>query len=132
MRLNVQLNSRNLSNAPTAPTFGFKIPIRFIRGIGSIDAGLAAHLVDLSNGLTATYTKDVTLLWPQRNLPPLAVHISYTYTGNPLADGSYSSQAHIAVTDPAWTPVAVSQLGNSLAATYFRGGQRDLIVIAEP
>jgi hypothetical protein len=132
MRAHIQLNPRNLSNDPLAPTYGFKIPIQFIRSLAQLDVGLASHLVALESGTIRTHRKSIALLWPLRNAAEVRVRVSYTYTGRPLAGGGYSSQGHIAITDATWTPWIVKSLGGSFSAEYFQGKSRDLIVISEP
>lgn len=131
MKLNIKLNARNLSNAPTNPTYGLKIPIAHIRALAVLDSGLASHLMILATGKAATHKRRVRLLWPLRNVPPLDVHISYTYTGTTTPVGGHSSQAHIAVTDPKWTPLILAHLGGVLDAVYFQGRGRDLIVVSD-
>lgn len=132
MSINVRLNPRNLSNVPASPTYGFKMPIAYIRRISGIDARLQAHLASLSKGAQDTYQKEIRIIWPHRNAPPFDGHLSYTYTGWQLSGGGYSSQAHIAVTNSTWTPWIVKLLGESLAAVYFQGSGRDMIVIDAP
>lgn len=132
MRVHIRVNPRNLSNAPQTPTYGFKIPIRYIRALRAVDVALDAHLQVLAGGQVDTYTRDVTILWPLRGSETFSGHISYTYTGPPNAAGGYSSQGHVSVTDGTWTPRIVATLGSSLEADYFQGVSRDLIVISEP
>lgn len=131
MRLHIQLNPRNLSNVPASPTYGFKIPIRYIRRLADIDPQLASHLSALASGRVNTYTRDVRIVWPMRNAPDFRGHISYTYTGLTLASGAYSSQAHVAVTHHVWTPMIRASLTGSVAAEYFQGVSSDLIVISD-
>ena len=131
MFVSVVLNPRNLSNSPQNPTYGFKIPIRNIRALVTLDRGLAHLLGALENGQMDTYTRDLTLLWPTHNAPALRAHVSYTYTGRQLTGGGYSCQAHIAVTNATWTPWIVRNLGGRFRAVYFPGGARDLMVISD-
>lgn len=131
MRIHIQLNARNLSNAPATSTYGFKIPVRFIRALVQVDRDLAHHLQVLAGGREDTHTRELSLLWPLRAAPELVVHVSYTYTGRPLSNGSFSSQAHIAITNPVWTPWVTQALGGSFQADYFEGRDRDLIVISD-
>lgn len=130
--MHIQLNMRNLSNTPGSPTYGFKIPLNYIRSVSSVDQGLSHLLATLAGGATATHTRSLRLVWPLRHAPDLHVRASYTYTGRQLSDGSYSAQAHIAVTDETWTPWIIAALGQSVRAEYFAGSTEDLVVITSP
>ena len=132
MSVNIRVNPRNLSNVPANPTYGFKIPIRYIRRIARVDPGLQQHLAILAGGAMNTYQREISIVWPQRNAPQFQGHISYTYTGPQLSSGGYSSQAHITITHSVWTPWIVNMLGGSSHAVYFEGNSGDLVVIDAP
>lgn len=132
MHMIISLNARNLSNSQQNPTFGLKIPIRYIRALANLDPKLANHLSLLASGQQGHYSRDIELFWPLRTAQPIACNISYTYTGRQLPNGSYSSQAHIAVTQKQWTPWIRSNLAASYSGAYFQGLQRDMVVISAP